>query len=147
MYLHDNCTESIIHCDIKSETILLDVDFCLKLADFGLAKLLGLEFSRVLTTMRGIMGYPALEWILGVPITPKADVYSFATQVIEGADVLKLLDKKLNGNANLEELSSVCKLAWWCIQDDEIQRPSMGQVVQILEGVLDVSLPPIPQFL
>ncbi|XWS54270.1 hypothetical protein CRYUN_Cryun10bG0076400 [Craigia yunnanensis] len=70
-----------------------------------------------------------------------------ARQVNEGADVLKLLDSRLNGNANLEELSRLCKVACWCIQDDEIQRPSMGQVVQILEGFLDVSLPPIPRFL
>ncbi|XVE66274.1 hypothetical protein DITRI_Ditri08aG0067500 [Diplodiscus trichospermus] len=175
-YLHENCRDSIIHCDVKPENILLDVDFCPKLGDFGLAKLLGRDFSRVLTTMRGTMGYLAPEWISGVAITPKADVYSFgmmllefvsgrrnfqhtndeggtffpawvARQVNEGADILKLLDNRLNGNANLEELSRMCKVACWCIQGNGIQRPSMGQVVQILEGVLDVSVPPIPRFL
>ncbi|XVF31718.1 hypothetical protein REPUB_Repub17cG0016200 [Reevesia pubescens] len=175
-YLHENCIDSIIHCDIKPENILLDVDYFPKLADFGLAKLLGREFSRVLTTMRGTMGYLAPEWISGVAITPKADVYSFgmmllefvsgrrnfehtndeegtffptwaARQVTESADLLKLLDSRLNGNANLEELSRICKVACWCIQDDEIHRPSMGQVVQILEGALDANLPPIPRSL
>ncbi|MBA0711816.1 hypothetical protein Golax_010962, partial [Gossypium laxum] len=158
------------------ENILLDVDNCSKLADFGLANLLGREFSRVLSTTRGTVSYLAPEWISGVAITPKADVYSFgmmilelvsgrrnseqtvdeegtffplwaARQVNEGTYLRKLLDNRLNVDANLEELSRTCKLACWCIQDNEIQRPSMCQVVQILEGVMDVSLPHIPRFL
>ncbi|KAE8654820.1 G-type lectin S-receptor-like serine/threonine-protein kinase [Hibiscus syriacus] len=176
-HLHENCVDSIIHCDIKPENILLDADNCPKLSDFGLAKLLGREFSRVLTTMRGTVGYLALEWISRVAITPKADVYSFgmmllelvsgkrnfeptndkesgtffpvwaARQVTEGVCVLKLLDNRLNGNADLEEVSRICKVACWCIQDNEIHRPSMSQVVQILEGFFDLSLPPMPRFL
>lgn len=73
-YLHEKCRDCIIHCDIKPENILLDADFCPKVADFGLAKLVGRDFSRVLTTMRGTRGYLAPEWISGVAITAKADV-------------------------------------------------------------------------
>ncbi|OMO94113.1 hypothetical protein CCACVL1_06162 [Corchorus capsularis] len=174
-YLHDKCRDSIIHCDIKPENILLDVDFCPKLADFGLAKLIGRDFSRVLTTIRGTLGYLAPEWISGVAITPKADVYSYgmmlfeivsgkrnfqnsndgstffptwaAQQVTEGGNVLSLLDNRLNGNVDLEELYRICTVACWCIQDEEIHRPSMSQIVQILEGVVEVTLPPIPRFL
>ncbi|KAK4844347.1 hypothetical protein QYF36_019127 [Acer negundo] len=62
----------------------------------------------------------------------------------EGGDVLGLLDPKLEGNADAEEVRRICKVACWCIQDDETHRPSMGQVVRILEGVLDLTLPPIP---
>nr|GEW79510.1 G-type lectin S-receptor-like serine/threonine-protein kinase At2g19130 [Tanacetum cinerariifolium] len=47
VYLHDKCRECIIHCDIKPENILLDADFGPKLLDFGLAKLVGRNFSRV----------------------------------------------------------------------------------------------------
>lgn len=64
-YLHEECRDCIIHCDIKPENILLDVDFCPKVADFGLAKLVERDFSRVLTTMRGTRGYLAPEWIRG----------------------------------------------------------------------------------
>ncbi|KAH1098632.1 hypothetical protein J1N35_015553 [Gossypium stocksii] len=70
-----------------------------------------------------------------------------AGQLNEGTYLLKLLDNRLNGDANLEELSRTYKLACSGIQDNEIQRPSMCQVVQILEGVMDASLPPIPRFL
>jgi hypothetical protein len=172
-YLHEKCRECIIHCDIKPENILLDAYLCPKVADFALAKLVGREFSRVLTTMRGTRGYLAPEWISGVAITTKVDVYSYgmmlfefvsgrrisepsadgktrffptqaASLVAEGGDVLSLLDPRLEGNADVEELTRVCKVACWCIQDDETNRPAMGQIVHILVGVLDVNLAPIP---
>ena len=82
-YLHDGCRECIIHCDVKPENILLDKDLCVKLADFGMAKLVGRDFSRALTTMRGTIGYLAPEWISGLPISAKADVYSFGMVLFE----------------------------------------------------------------
>ncbi|XP_043697901.1 G-type lectin S-receptor-like serine/threonine-protein kinase At2g19130 [Telopea speciosissima] len=173
-YLHEKCRECIIHCDIKPENILLDAEFCPKVADFGLAKLLGRDFRRVLTTMRGTIGYLAPEWISGVAITAKADVYSYgmmlfelisgkrnsnqsasekfrffpiwaASKINEDGEILSFLDYRLEGNVDLAELETACKVASWCIQDDEVHRPSMGLVVQILEGIVEVSTPPIPR--
>lgn len=173
-YLHEKCRDCIIHCDIKPENILLDDEFCPKVADLGLAKLLGRDFSRVLTTIRGTRGYLAPEWISGVAITPKADVYSFgmmlfevvsgrrnigkkdngetdfypawaAKKLIEGDQVDCLVDARLKGEADREEVERACRVACWCIQEDEAHRPSMGQVAQILEGVLEVNMPPLPK--
>ncbi|CAL5394379.1 unnamed protein product [Camellia sinensis] len=156
-YLHEECRDCIV-------------------ADFGLAKLIGRELSRVLTTMRGTTGYLVPEWIVGVAITPKADVYSYgmmlfelisgrrnsdqpeagivkffpiqaASVVIEGGDVHSLLDHMLEKHVDVEEAWRICKVACCCIQDDGNDRPSMGQVVQILEGILDVNPPPIARFL
>ncbi|CAO2199615.1 unnamed protein product [Urochloa humidicola] len=174
-YLHEECKDCIVHCDMKPDNVLLDAEFCPKVADFGLAKLLGRDFSRALTTMRGTIGYLAPEWISGVPITHKADVYSYgmmlleiisgqrnsekikegkftyfpiyaATKVIEG-DVMCLLDSSLEGNADAEQLNRACRVACWCIQDAEDHRPMMGQIVRMLEGVVDVEVPPIPRSL
>ncbi|CAL5406539.1 unnamed protein product [Camellia sinensis] len=175
-YLHEKCRDCIIHCDIKPENILLDAEYNSKVADFGLAKLVGREISRVLTTMRGTRGYLAPEWISGEAITPKADVFSYGMllfEIISGRRnsdivdyemdqyfpflvamkmkeseelVMSLLDYRLEG-CDVEEVIRACKVAAWCIQDDEKDRPSMGQVVQILEGILEVGMPPIPRFL
>ncbi|KAK3125333.1 hypothetical protein QOZ80_7BG0603480 [Eleusine coracana subsp. coracana] len=173
-YLHEKCRDCIIHCDVKPENILLDESFVPKVADFGLAKLLGRDFSHVLTAMRGSRGYLAPEWISGVPITTKADVFSYgmtlfelisgrrnadhgedgrssfptlaASKLLEG-DVQSLLDPRLNGDANADELTRACKVACWCIQDDETTRPTIGRIVHILEGFLDVKMPPVPRAL
>ncbi|KAI8558392.1 hypothetical protein RHMOL_Rhmol04G0088500 [Rhododendron molle] len=58
-----------------------------------------------------------------------------------------LLDHRLEKNADEEELRRVARVACWCIQDGENHRPTMGQVVQILEGVLEVTLPLVPRSL
>ena len=160
-YIHEECRDCIIHCDIKLENILLDVDYNPKVADFGLAKLVGWDFSQVLTTMRGTGGYLAPEWLSSEAITPKVDVFSFgkllfeiilgrrntnmlnddsnyfptsvANAINKGEEVMMLLDYKLENSDSIEELTRACKVACWCIQDDEKDRPTMGQVVQILE--------------
>ncbi|KAL9664053.1 hypothetical protein QQ045_019450 [Rhodiola kirilowii] len=179
-YLHENCRDRIIHCDIKPENILLNPDFSPKVADFGLAKVMGQEFSRVLTTIRGTRGYLALEWISGVAITAKADVYSYgmvlfelisgrrnseqhdfeqikffpllaSLKIVNGDEdkegILSLLDRRLEGNADVNEMKKMIKVACWCIQDEEEQRPAMGQVVQMLNGLVDVNLPVVPRSL
>ncbi|KAL3517186.1 hypothetical protein ACH5RR_024088 [Cinchona calisaya] len=183
-YLHEECRNCIIHCDIKPENILLDEDFSAKVSDFGLAKLLGRDFSRVLATMRGTWGYVAPEWISGVAITTKADVYSYgmtllellggrrnvegspsaaggeggggtekwffppwaAREIIEG-NVAAVIDERLGNLYNVAEAERAGLVAVWCIQDDESTRPTMGMVVKMLEGVVEVTVPPPPKLL
>nr|DAD26552.1 TPA_asm: hypothetical protein HUJ06_028020 [Nelumbo nucifera] len=83
-YLHHECLEWVIHCDVKPENILLDKDFEPKIADFGLSKFSqrggsGSEFSRI----RGTKGYMAPEWALNLPITAMVDVYSYGVVLLE----------------------------------------------------------------
>lgn len=187
-YLHEECRNCIIHCDIKPENILLDEDFSAKVSDFGLAKLIGRDFSRVLATMRGTWGYVAPEWISGVAITTKADVYSYgmtllellggrrnvdveeaaggcggggrggteeeqwffppwaAREIIQG-NVAAVVDERLGKLYNVAEAERAGLVAIWCIQDDESMRPTMGMVVKMLEGVVEVTTPPPPKLL
>ncbi|KAE8768013.1 putative serine/threonine-protein kinase receptor [Hordeum vulgare] len=179
-YMHQSCRECIIHCDIKPENILLDASFFPKIADFGMAAFVGRNFSRVLTTFRGTVGYLAPEWLSGVAITPKVDVYSFGMVLFEiisgrrnlpeactgsgagdrveyfpvqvisklcGGDMHSLVDPQLHVDFDLKQAERVCKVALWCIQDDESDRPTMGEVVRVLEGLQEIDMFPMPKLL
>ncbi|XP_028799521.1 putative receptor protein kinase ZmPK1 [Neltuma alba] len=84
-YLHEECLEWVLHCDIKPQNILLGSDYKPKVADFGLSKLQNRNdlnnpsFSRI----RGTRGYMAPEWVFNLPITSKVDVYSYGIVVLE----------------------------------------------------------------
>lgn len=172
-YFHEQCRNRIIHCDIKPENILLDENFCPKVSDFGLAKLMGREHSHVVTMVRGTRGYLAPEWVSNRPITVKADVYSYGMLLLEviggrrnldmsfdaedffypgwafkemtNGTPLKAADRRLEGAVKEEELMRALKVAFWCIQDEVIMRPSMGEVVKMLEGSMGINTPPMPQ--
>ncbi|KQK23765.1 hypothetical protein BRADI_1g75950v3, partial [Brachypodium distachyon] len=177
-YLHQSCRECIIHCDIKPENILLDASFFPKVGDFGMAAFVGRNFSRVLTTFRGTIGYLAPEWLSGVAVTPKVDVYSFgmvmleiisgrrnspeaysgsgdhveyfpvrAISILHGGNVQGLVDPQLHGQFDLEQAELVAKVALWCIQDNEFNRPTMSEVVLVLEGLQEIDMPPMPRLL
>ncbi|GLT82260.1 hypothetical protein SLE2022_401440 [Rubroshorea leprosula] len=83
VYLHEECSNQIIHCDIKPQNILLDDSFTAKIADLGLAKLLEKDQTRTLTKLRGTRGYVAREWFKNMPVTVKVDVYSFGILLLE----------------------------------------------------------------
>ncbi|KAM3222330.1 hypothetical protein P3L10_021600 [Capsicum annuum] len=81
-YLHDECSQKIIHLDIKPHNILLDQNFNAKISDFGLSKLIEKDKSKVMTRMRGTPGYLDPEWLRSV-ITEKVDVYAFGIVLLD----------------------------------------------------------------
>jgi hypothetical protein len=47
-----------------------------------------------------------------------------AQSLLDG-DIASLLDAKFLGEANLEEVKRVCRVACWCIQDAGFDQPTM----------------------
>lgn len=58
---------------------------------------------------------------------------------------MKAADRRLERAVDEEELIRALKVAFWCIQDEVIMRPTMGDVVRMLEGSMDINMPPMPQ--
>ncbi|KAM3758156.1 hypothetical protein ACB098_01G021500 [Castanea mollissima] len=84
-YLHDDCLDWILHCDVKPQNILLDLNYQPKVADFGLSKLQnrGVLTNSSFSKIRGTRGYMAPDWVFNLPITSKVDVYSYGIVVLE----------------------------------------------------------------
>ncbi|PQM38766.1 G-type lectin S-receptor-like serine/threonine-protein kinase SD2-2 [Prunus yedoensis var. nudiflora] len=69
-----------------------------------------------------------------------------AQQIIDG-NVRAVLDDRLGCTYSIEQAERVALVAVWCIQDSEAMRPTMGMVVKMLEGVVEVTVPPAPKLL
>ncbi|XP_071690325.1 G-type lectin S-receptor-like serine/threonine-protein kinase LECRK3 [Rutidosis leptorrhynchoides] len=171
-YLHEECSTQIIHCDIKPQNILLDDNYNPKIADFGLAKLLKMNESRTNTGIRGTKGYVAPEWFRNTPVTTKVDVYSFGVLLLEIVTCRKSVKEYESGNEygailtdwawdcfhdktldalvgnDLEALDDHKRLTAFvmvglsCVQETPSMRPTMRNIIQMLEGVVDVNEPP-----
>ncbi|XP_042004157.1 probable receptor-like protein kinase At1g11050 [Salvia splendens] len=92
-YLHHHTNGCIVHRDIKLTNILLTEDMQAKLSDFGLARMLGMEESKVFTDVRGTIGYMDPEYMSNAKLTSASDIYSFGIvmlQLLSGQRVIEL---------------------------------------------------------
>ncbi|KAL1197340.1 LEAF RUST 10 DISEASE-RESISTANCE LOCUS RECEPTOR-LIKE PROTEIN KINASE-like 1.2 [Cardamine amara subsp. amara] len=88
-YLH---ASKIIHRDVKSNNILLDKNFNVKVADFGLSRLFPMDKTHVSTGPQGTPGYVDPDYHLSYQLSNKSDVYSFAVVLMELISSLPAVD-------------------------------------------------------
>ncbi|KAL7178674.1 hypothetical protein ACSBR1_042094 [Camellia fascicularis] len=79
-YLH---ASDVIHHDVKTNNILLNNNFFVKVADFGLSSLFPTNLTHVSTAPQGTVGYVDPKYHECYQLTNKSDVCSFGVALIE----------------------------------------------------------------
>jgi len=152
-YLHSS-TPPIIHRDFKSANLLVDKNWCVKVGDFGMSRMID---SQQQMTVCGTAETCAPEVLKRNMYTEKADVYSFGivlwemftrNQLYVGLNFYELSSRVVNeglrpdttGPRFQEEIipKAIIDLMKQCWDDDPNVRPDFGTVLNILEDELEI---------
>ncbi|CAI9092027.1 OLC1v1027163C1 [Oldenlandia corymbosa var. corymbosa] len=160
-YLHHDCDPVIVHRDLKPSNILLDCEMEARVADFGVAKLIQSDES--MSVIAGSYGYIAPEYAYTLQVDEKSDIYSYGVVLMEiltgkrsvdsefgdGNSIvdwvrskikhkngfLDVLDKNAGASCASvrEEMMLLLRVALLCTSRNPADRPTMRDVVSMLE--------------
>ena len=154
-YLHSR-KPPIIHRDLKTANLLVDADYRVKVADFGLSR----PITRTATlTYCGTLDYCAPEILLKSTYSQKVDVYSFGIclwQIFTGCDVhtsIHMADliegvtkRNLRPDSKLLPLS-MARIAEACWSRNPDSRPSFNEIIDMLESATEFGDLDVKQFM
>ncbi|KAL4578429.1 hypothetical protein LXL04_014552 [Taraxacum kok-saghyz] len=148
-YLHTgtNSHHRVIHRDVKSSNILLDDYMAAKVSDLGVSKIGHVDqpFTHVSTDVKGSFGYFDPNYFMTRRLTRKSDVYSFGVVLLEVLCGQPAVDPSLDddelGLSLVGQISPDCLQGFVgitdkCLKTRPKDRPTMTEVVVVLEGVL-----------
>ncbi|XP_021890446.1 L-type lectin-domain containing receptor kinase IX.1-like [Carica papaya] len=170
LYLHEEWEQCVVHRDIKSSNVMLDSSFNVKLGDFGLARLMDHELGPQTTGLAGTFGYLAPEYISTGRASKESDVYSFgvvALEIVTGrksvdpakgksemglvewvwelygkGEGISVVDERLLSEFDEKQAECLICAGLWCAHPDRNLRPSIRQVIQVLN--FETALPDLP---
>ncbi|KAK2972202.1 hypothetical protein RJ640_030747, partial [Escallonia rubra] len=165
-YLHTGCNPSIIHRDVKTSNILLDINMRAKVSDFGLSRQAEEDLTHISSVARGTVGYLDPEYYANQQLTDKSDVYSFgvvllelisgrkpvstedygpdwnivhwARSLIRKGDVISMIDPSVAENAKIESVWRIAEVAIQCIEQHGSSRPRMQEIILAIQDSIKI---------
>ncbi|XP_066337587.1 cysteine-rich receptor-like protein kinase 44 isoform X3 [Miscanthus floridulus] len=161
-YLHK---QHIVHMDLKPGNILLDSDMNPRIIDFELSIVLK-DDEIIEDCVIGTYGYMAPEYILHAIISVKKDVFAFGAILLQTLSAMSrseqpnglflyewtwealevertddLFDRSLFDGSQLTEIKRFVVIGLLCLQDDRADRPTMAEVLEMLNGKEELPTP------
>ncbi|KAK9706494.1 hypothetical protein RND81_07G129600 [Saponaria officinalis] len=171
LYLHEDSQVRVIHRDLKPSNILLDVQMNPKISNFKTARLIHGGQTEGDTRVVGTYGYMPLEYVQQGYSSIKSDIFSYGVILLEVVTrymisgisngdaeknlltyawrkwcddtILDMVDEALDDIERHEKQIKICiKIGLLCVQEDQRHRPTMSNVVLMLNSdTLDVANP------
>ncbi|XP_061983185.1 L-type lectin-domain containing receptor kinase VII.1-like [Populus nigra] len=166
LYLHEGWDSQVLHRDIKASNVLLDKDMNGRLGDFGLARVHGHGQVPSTTRVVGTIGYMAPEVVRSGRASARTDVFGLGVLILEvmcgrrpieegqpplvesvwqlmmQEQLLNALDERLKARGEQfdeGEVERILHLGLLCAYPDSKVRPTMRQVVKVMEGNNELS--------
>ncbi|XVE75640.1 hypothetical protein DITRI_Ditri12bG0109400 [Diplodiscus trichospermus] len=143
-YLHSECREFLCHGNLKCENVVLDENFEAKVSESGLGMLYGGASSHRASAQKDVGDFGKIVLTLVSGFKEVNDVSDWAYKEWMEGHPDNVVDKRLKDEVDAQELEHALRIIFWCLQADERLKPSMGEVVKVLEGTLPVDPPPPP---
>ncbi|KAF8403815.1 hypothetical protein HHK36_011921 [Tetracentron sinense] len=143
-YLHAGCREFVNHGNLKCKNVVLDEDLEAKVTEFGLGRVCNGASCSGGAAAGDVASFGEMVVILVSGRRGVDNVCEWAYKEWAEGRAESIVDGRIEGGVDAKELDRALRIAFWCVQVDDRLLPSMGEVVNVLEGTLTVDSPPPP---